>query len=824
MKKYIVLIVLSLLVCIVGCKNNKYTINFYVDNELVKTVKVNKNEEVQAPSVHDKETMKFVGWDKDLSSINSNIDVYALFENITYVVKYYVDDTLVNTITKTKNDVLGSYVPQSHKENYEFNGWYDIDNKEVTNDHVVSSDLSLYAKYDETFSVKFVSLGKEVMVKTIKKGESVILPTLEDSEHAKFVCWTLNDQPFDETMTISNNIVLEALWDIELFKIEGNDVVNQLDNALFNIVTYFDDIEEDIEFESSNYDVLDFSYTSNNQIIIETYNGGEAIITGKVLYHGKTYCASIKVTVEYTNFNIEYDMTSEDYDAYKDQLFDTFNQGQLPLTLPVLEKEDFLFVGWNIEGFKDCYTVIEDDPYFLDDLIMTPCFVYPFISVHTSTPLISANEETTIECYGVNIPEDLLVDGFVFASTNESIIQVDSKGVVKGISEGYAYVNVTLKSNNKINSTVGITVDNINRDTNKLIDLFIQMNTTNTFAKRIKVFGWQKTYDHDLYSSITGYLFENFEVIENIAPLSNSNRPGTIKEKKYVCVHDTGDAEYSAKQWSDTVYTNYSEQTNSTYGASFNYVVGNDGIYHNIPDNEVSYHAGDGTSVSYSLKKTGVFGNNENCVITISDDGYYEFDGVKSVIEAPKKTIAGKTIPATTSEINDAGLRFEIIDGEYYMGPTWYSTDYKRVSNKGGNNNSVGIESCVTYGTDIFYTWQKTAKLVGKLLDDFNLTRKDIVPHHYFSGKDCPMTMRAANLWEYFKDLCVNEYNVYQFIKKGYSVSFSCDSPYVNSVGRIIKLPKTNEVVDYTITVTYEGVSTSVRLSTIINGEYTFLN
>ena len=45
------------------------------------------------------------------------------------------------------------------------------------------------------------------------------------------------------------------------------------------------------------------------------------------------------------------------------------------------------------------------------------------------------------------------------------------------------------------------------------------------------------------------------------------------------------------------------------------------------------------------------------------------------------------------------------------MGPTWWS--YGQVVEGhicafGGNNNSIGIESCVNKGSDLWYTWQVT--------------------------------------------------------------------------------------------------------------------
>ena len=108
------------------------------------------------------------------------------------------------------------------------------------------------------------------------------------------------------------------------------------------------------------------------------------------------------------------------------------------------------------------------------------------------------------------------------------------------------------------------------------------------------------------------------------------------------------------------------------------------------------------------------------------------------------------------------------VDDEYfYLGETYFNKTYEKIANRGGNNNSIGIESCITANTDIYLTWQKTAKLVAYLLDNNNLTINDVVQHHYFSGKNCPQTMREAGFYMHFKKLVQIEYQVLQFIKQG---------------------------------------------------------
>lgn len=310
--------------------------------------------------------------------------------------------------------------------------------------------------------------------------------------------------------------------------------------------------------------------------------------------------------------------------------------------------------------------------------------------------------------------------------------------------------------------------------------------------KDITVYGWQNEYNHLLISSVGKFLFEDFTVIDNLAPLTNENRPANVKPKFYITVHDTGDSnpEHTALFWSDTVKNEYWEQ--GKYACSYQYVVGNDGTYRQIPDNEVAWHAGDTTKYDYALYDASVEGNNPYPVITISSDGYFEIDGKKSQILAPrvKKIKDGEVIIdriATTKDINDQGILCKLIDGKYYLGEVYFNETYMLIANRGGNNNSIGIESCVNGNTDLYYTWQKTAKLVANLLFQNNLTFDDVKQHHYYSGKNCPQTIRMNGFWDHFMELVRIEYQAINFINEGYSFKIINHSENILPNGRVLK-------------------------------------
>ena len=328
--------------------------------------------------------------------------------------------------------------------------------------------------------------------------------------------------------------------------------------------------------------------------------------------------------------------------------------------------------------------------------------------------------------------------------------------------------------------------------------------------RKIKVFTGVN-WDYILIPSVSKYLFEDLNIIENYAPIGQINRPGNKYEKHYICVHDTGDHSYGAYQWSEIVRK--AKVGDREYAASYQYVVGNDGYYHNIPDDEVAYHAGDGHTEEslFGLIPTGVYilqkkiNENEKAKIEIDKEGYYTINGEKTKVKSPVNSTDNSIL--SKKDINDLGIYYTIKEiekykYEYFLGRTWYNPIFQKISNFGGNFNSIGIEACVNYGTDVYFTWQRVAKLVAKLLEENSLSIDAVVQHHYFSGKNCPQTTRTANLWEYFKSLVSVESQMLYYRKLGYTFEFkSNNNKYLNNKGRILEKVKNPTMVSYSITV-----------------------
>lgn len=150
-----------------------------------------------------------------------------------------------------------------------------------------------------------------------------------------------------------------------------------------------------------------------------------------------------------------------------------------------------------------------------------------------------------------------------------------------------------------------------------------------------------------------------------------------------------------------------------------------------------------------------------------------------------------------------ASWHFSIDDSKVYQHvPTdeiaWHSGDgrrsfgekvYNETSGKydigGGNQNGIGIETCINPDNDYDLTLKRTAKLVAMLLHQYNLGLDRIKQHYDFSSKNCPNIIRSTNgLWEFFLEECALQY---QLLPLAIKMKWEVDRPdIVTPSGKII--------------------------------------
>lgn len=389
----------------------------------------------------------------------------------------------------------------------------------------------------------------------------------------------------------------------------------------------------------------------------------------------------------------------------------------------------------------------------------------------------------------------------VFSTTNVSKSTIDEEGNVTILKGGKIVIKCVSKEDESIKTSITI-------DVKDYIDpekFFNSIHIANPLNNKVRAYGFgpikaadgltQKDYYTILAGAVTLVTWNKSLYVNEtlMAPKGSAPRPGTTKEVKYITVHDTATTHSHTTAYN--LANNLKSKTDTT---SWHYSCGSGIVFQSIPDNEVAYHAGDGTTVPLEFIDTGIKAvDNKAAKVTISKDGYFELNGEKSTILAPK---AGDRT-ATTSDLPYTGINNYVGEnGNYWISNTWWSKTYQTLSNRGGNLNSIGIESCVNYGCDVYRVWMTLAQLIGtRLLPKNNLKPTDVKQHNTFSGKDCPETLRHANLWNYFISMVEAEYALYTKFNN-FNITFTSNNPeLVCETGQIIKFPDVATEVTYTI-------------------------
>jgi len=398
------------------------------------------------------------------------------------------------------------------------------------------------------------------------------------------------------------------------------------------------------------------------------------------------------------------------------------------------------------------------------------------------------------------------IDNLVYSSSDTNVATVDVDGVVHAVGPGSVIITITAVTSQK-QTAVGFTVYS-SEISDLLLQNLINLNTGILFTQDVYYIGYNGSFWNRIYNTANTYLAapKDTIIMNMLSPSADNNPDIQMSSVEYIVVHDTGSATATS-----TALANSNWCVNpSNDGSSWHYTVGNDGVYQQMLDNYVAWHAGDGY-VTFSKTNTGVQSTGERPTVTLSN-GYYAFNGVVSNVSSPG------------SPINPSGILTLIENGNYVLGPTWYSSTYGAVCNKGGNSNGIGIETAVNDGSDVYWTWQKTAKLVADLMVTHNLDMTRVGFHQNFSGKVCPGTMINAGLTDEFLELVRAEYN----IRKNYSnytVTFISNNPdIIDNSGRVVNVPTTTTNVSYTVTVNNGTTSESIVLNTLVPGSNTWSN
>lgn len=432
------------------------------------------------------------------------------------------------------------------------------------------------------------------------------------------------------------------------------------------------------------------------------------------------------------------------------------------------------------------------------------------IEISTNIDKIYANDTVPLDIKV--FPEDASKE-LVFKVSSEKIAKINSKNEVVFKKGGDLVVTVTSKIDKNVKSSITLTSLNYIDP----IKFFTDYNVLEVSQEYITLYGGGMSVRPItlLSGTVSYFYFEALDIIDSKAydDPTTSYSYGKRKTTQFITVHDSAaNADTNGTGYALAVYAAGSARNEKK---SWHYSVGSDGIYKGLNEELAGWHAGSGRTEA-KWTDTGVAAGDETWAkVTISEDGYWVLNGVKSSLAAPevpiqkydesiKKWVTTGYRLAKTSDLPYTGIANKVGDnGNFYINDVWWSEDYQTLSNCGGNMNSIGMESAVNESVNLEVCWHNIAKLCADLIVRNNLALglKAICQHNTFSGKDCPMTMRTANRWEYFMMMAEAEYYARKYLYN-FNFEFSCESDLINDKGQVIKFPEVDTVVEYTVRIT----------------------
>ncbi|CDR31266.1 N-acetylmuramoyl-L-alanine amidase CwlH precursor [Acholeplasma oculi] len=256
----------------------------------------------------------------------------------------------------------------------------------------------------------------------------------------------------------------------------------------------------------------------------------------------------------------------------------------------------------------------------------------------TNTSALLVGDPITLEA--TPFPVTISDQTVIYESSNPSIATIDSEGVVTSLQAGSVIITAKLQSDPLVKSEFYLTFYS-SLDENNLLDLLTQNQVSFTEHHRFFAIGNGLTYEYSAYESVSLFYFDEIEVnTTKMIPDQYKGgrvRPGTKKSAipapytsynpdnvYWITVHDTANTDPSSSALSHANYLLGQAIANGAQ-VSWNYTIDDYEMYQHIPEDEVTYHAGDGSNLVGQGSYLG--GGNRNAIsiemnVGMGDDLY----------------------------------------------------------------------------------------------------------------------------------------------------------------------------------------------------------
>jgi hypothetical protein len=481
-------------------------------------------------------------------------------------------------------------------------------------------------------------------------------------------------------------------------------------------------------------------------------------------------------------------------------------------------KVTFKIISLSEGGCADTMTVQVVTPEYFDISYETTSYVTIGDEIKLNATYVNRNNEAC---------------GVEWKSMDESLATVDENGRVKGLAAGVAKIRASVAGDAEKYQDFVVTI--LPEDISEGLALVLRAHESNVYTKyRLPVGSGSPNYYSDIFGSISRLLYnKELEIDYTYNKKSNdkygSDLPGRVMESiEFITVHYTGNYNVGADGNAHGAWFAEPKSENNT---SIHYSTGNDGVFKGLDEQYRAAHAGDdgsrNTVSKFSWIDTPVEvldTDPEFPVVTITEDSTFAINGRDTGVKIPKETKFGRGYVTDSKWLNEMGIGVNVKDGMYQIGTSWWcytQVGEGRICSNGGNRNSIGIESAVNKGSDLWYTWQITAQLVADIMVRQNLDITKVKGHHFFTAKNCPQPMLEDDLeiWWEFIELVRAEYEKITLCE-GYEFEFECDDELVNEHGRVTGQANHSQVVTYKVTIQKDGKTETIELASIIEGSY----
>ncbi|MDD4211885.1 MAG: Ig-like domain-containing protein [Bacilli bacterium] len=159
--------------------------------------------------------------------------------------------------------------------------------------------------------------------------------------------------------------------------------------------------------------------------------------------------------------------------------------------------------------------------------------------------------------------------------------------------------------------------------------------------------------------------------------------------------------------------------------------------------------------------------------------------------------------------VDDDSVVHHIPDNEV----TWQGDSYTSYA------YSIGIETAVDFGSDLYATWHRTAKLMAQLMITYDIPFENIVQHYDWNGKNCPQTLRRNNLYPKAMEMVQAEFMVATYLSEYTMTMTSLNPEYVDNRGRVVALPETATRIGYLVRIQKGEYDESIILYSNLPGQ-----